>query len=212
MRDGFVFYRSFKESLADLPDNDKLLMYEAISDYALDKTEPNLEGFPKALFRLIRPQLDANWRRYEAGVDHGWKGAEHGKKGGRPKKEKPSNNPVKTLSEPTKDKDKEKDIYSESKDLPNEFSFENIWTLYGKKGNKKTSSKYWEDLSLKKKKLAISNIPLYVQATPEKRYRKDFEKYIKQEVWNDELSNKEFKCNEKESKNTGVRLHPALCS
>lgn len=80
-RDTFVFYRSFKEALTDLSDKDKLTVYEAISDYALDKIEPTLTGFPKALFSLIKPQLDANWRRFE----NGQKGAEHGKKGGAPK-------------------------------------------------------------------------------------------------------------------------------
>lgn len=67
MKDSFVFYRSFKESLSDLSNDDKLIMYEAISDYALDRIEPNLQGFPRALFKLVRPQLDANWRRFENG-------------------------------------------------------------------------------------------------------------------------------------------------
>lgn len=101
MRNSFVFYRSFKDSLSDLSDSDKLVVYEAIADYALDKTEPHLTGFPKALFLLIRPQLDANWKRYEAGEKHGYLGAEYGKLGGRPKKEKPSRNPLETLYEPS---------------------------------------------------------------------------------------------------------------
>lgn len=101
MRNSFVFYRSFKDSLSDLSDSDKLVVYEAIADYALDKAEPHLTGFPKALFLLIRPQLDANWKRYEAGEKHGYLGAEYGKLGGRPKKEKPSRNPLETLYEPS---------------------------------------------------------------------------------------------------------------
>ena len=32
-RDTFIFYRSFKESMNELSDADKLIMYEAISDY-----------------------------------------------------------------------------------------------------------------------------------------------------------------------------------
>ena len=81
MKDSFVFYRSFKESLSDLPDGDKLIMYEAISDYALDRSEPNLSGFPKALFSLIKPQLEANWKRFE----NGKKGGQYGDLGGAPK-------------------------------------------------------------------------------------------------------------------------------
>lgn len=124
-KESFVFYRSFKVALSDLSDSDKLVMYEAISDYALDRNEPKLEGFPKALFSLIKPQLDANWKRYKAGVENGHKGKEYGKLGGRPKKEKtlkkPSINPLLTLTEPANVNDNvndnvnEKDIKEKSK-------------------------------------------------------------------------------------------------
>lgn len=103
MRDTFIFYRSFKESMSDLSDKDKLIMYEAISDYSLDLKEPKLTGFPKALFSLIRPILDANTQR--------WK---NGRKGGAPignlnAKKQPKNNQKTTEKQPNKDKDVNKD-------------------------------------------------------------------------------------------------------
>ena len=103
MRDTFIFYRSFKESMSDLSDKDKLIMYEAISDYSLDLKEPKLTGFPKALFSLIRPILDANIQR--------WK---NGRKGGAPvgnlnAKKQPKNNQKTTEKQPNKDKDVNKD-------------------------------------------------------------------------------------------------------
>lgn len=70
-RDTFIFYRSFKESMNELSDADKLIMYEAISDYSLDMKEPALAGFPKALFSIIRPIIDANWQRYNNGCKGG---------------------------------------------------------------------------------------------------------------------------------------------
>lgn len=70
-RDTFIFYRSFKESMNELSDADKLIMYEAISDYSLDMKEPELTGFPKALFYIIRPIIDANWQRYNNGCKGG---------------------------------------------------------------------------------------------------------------------------------------------
>ena len=70
-RDTFIFYRSFKESMNELSDADKLIMYEAISDYSLDMKEPELTGFPKALFSIIRPIIDANWQRYHNGCKGG---------------------------------------------------------------------------------------------------------------------------------------------
>lgn len=103
MRDGFVFYRSFYESFEDLSKRDKLLLFEALCNYALNDIEPELTGTPSAIFKLLKPQVDANNRRYE-----------NGKKGGRPKqnqdetKQKPNDNQTETKSEP-KEKDKEKD-------------------------------------------------------------------------------------------------------
>lgn len=84
MRDNFIFYRSFYEGAKVLKDSDRLKLYEAIFEYALDNTEPKLKGYPLGMFSMARPQLDANNKRYQDGL----KGAEHGKKGGRPKKNK----------------------------------------------------------------------------------------------------------------------------
>lgn len=185
-RDSFIFYRSFYEAMEDLPDAEQLIIYKSITVYALEGVEPNITGYPKAIFRLIKPILEANNKRWE----NGKKGASHGIKGGRPKKDnetpkQPQENPTST---PNKDVDVDKDInIVESSDSTSELSFEKIWELYGKKGNKKTSEQRWSNLSTSKKRLALINIPLYVQSTPDKQYRKDFQAYINQEVWNDEL-------------------------
>ena len=82
MRDNFIFYRSFYDGAKVLNNADRLKLYEAIFEYALDNTEPNLKGYPLGMFNMAKPQLDANNKRYQDGI----KGAEHGKKGGRPKK------------------------------------------------------------------------------------------------------------------------------
>lgn len=66
-RDSFIFYRSFFEALKELPENNQLEVYQAIAVYALNQEEPKLEGVSKAIFNLIKPQLDANYRKYENG-------------------------------------------------------------------------------------------------------------------------------------------------
>ena len=78
-------------------------------------------------------------------------------------------------------------IYGESSNSPPDLSFEKVWEMYERKGNKQTSLTRWRNLTKKEKTLAFENIPLYVQTTPEKQYRKNFESYINQKVWNDEL-------------------------
>ena len=104
MREYFMFYRPFKESMRDLSDKDKLIMYEAITDYALDLKEPNLEGFPKVVFDLIRPVLETNIKRWQ----NGCKGGEYGTKGGAPKgnqNAKKRNNPKTTANQPQNNPD-----------------------------------------------------------------------------------------------------------
>ena len=87
MRDSFIFYRSFFESFESLSKKDKLILFEAVCNYALNDIEPELTGVPLSMFKLLKPQLDANKRRFENGC-----------KGGRPKKTKtkPNDNQTET--------------------------------------------------------------------------------------------------------------------
>lgn len=90
MRDSFIFYRSFYESIKEIPKENQLKVYEALFEYALNQNEVKLLGIEKAIFSLIKPQLDANQNKYENGC-----------KGGRPKtKIKPNNNQNKTKEKP----------------------------------------------------------------------------------------------------------------
>lgn len=91
MRDSFIFYRSFFESFEGLSKKDRLILFEAVCNYALNDIEPELNGIPLSIFKLLKPQLDANIRRYENGC-----------KGGRPKKTetKPKQNLTKTKTKP----------------------------------------------------------------------------------------------------------------
>lgn len=88
-RDSFIFYRSFFEAIDEVDEATQLIVYRSIAVYALNREEPKLEGIAKVLWRLIKPQLDANWTRFE----NGCKGAEHGVKGGNPNFKKGQPNP-----------------------------------------------------------------------------------------------------------------------
>lgn len=90
MRDSFIFYKSFYESIKELDPKDQVQIYNAIFEYEFYKNEPELSGVCKSIFTLIIPQLEANNKRYE-----------NGKKGGRPKtKEKPNDNQNETKLKP----------------------------------------------------------------------------------------------------------------
>ena len=67
MRDSFIFYRSFYEAISDLDDMQQLEIYKAIADFSLNFIEPNLSGVSATIFKLIKPQLKANNKRYMNG-------------------------------------------------------------------------------------------------------------------------------------------------
>ena len=68
MRDSIIFYRSFYESVEGMSPIVKAEVYDAIFKYALDFKEPEFtDNVAKALFTLIKPQLDANIKRFENG-------------------------------------------------------------------------------------------------------------------------------------------------
>lgn len=94
MRESFVFYESFYLAISELSAAQQSKIFQAICRYALYEEEPELKGSSAAVFRLVKPQIDANNRRYE----NGKKGAEHGVKGGRPKN--PKETPNKPLNNP----------------------------------------------------------------------------------------------------------------
>ena len=77
MRDGFIFYESFRSAMKELPATTQVLLYNALADYALYDIVPEFgeDGIARGFFALMRPQIDANNRRRDAGM-----------RGGRPSK------------------------------------------------------------------------------------------------------------------------------
>jgi uncharacterized protein YdaU (DUF1376 family) len=69
-----------------------------------------------------------------------------------------------------------------------ESEFDQQWTAYGKKGNRKTSLQKFKKLNDKQILSLKNHLPQYVQSTPETKYRKNFESYLNQECWNDEVA------------------------
>ena len=128
-RDSFIFYRSFYEAINHLPEDQQLQIYKAIASYSLDFKEVNLKGISNAIFTLIKPQLEANKKRYLNGI----KGAEHGVKGGKPKTpNKPQTNPKLTPNVNVNvNPNVECKLINENKNiiLPN-FIKDNLWSEF----------------------------------------------------------------------------------
>lgn len=79
MRESFVFYKNFYETIKILPKRQFSIMIEAIVEYGLyNKLPNNLSLTLQALFKNFKDSIDKAQRRYDASV-------ENGKCGGAPK-------------------------------------------------------------------------------------------------------------------------------
>lgn len=73
MRESFVFNQSFYEALRELPDKSRLKVYDSVCEYGLSGIEPELTGMEKAIFTLIKSQIDRRNQRVENGKKGGKK-------------------------------------------------------------------------------------------------------------------------------------------
>lgn len=74
------------------------------------------------------------------------------------------------------------------REVKDEYTFDRAWNLYEKKvGCKSKLEKKWNSMSKKDRKAAIEYIPLYVLSQPDKKYRKNFQTFLNQRGWEDEL-------------------------
>lgn len=79
-------------------------------------------------------------------------------------------------------------IQKPPKEIKDEYTFERAWELYQKKvGCKEKLKRKWNALCKRDRKAAIDYIPLYVLARPDKQFRKDFQTFLNQRAWEDEL-------------------------
>ena len=91
------------------------------------------------------------------------------------------------LNEPLNtDKPGLKENGSSATDKVINIPFEDWWTIYGKKVDRKKCERKWNKLSNKTRLAIMEHTPKYVRATPETEYRKNPYTYLNSETWNDE--------------------------
>lgn len=66
------------------------------------------------------------------------------------------------------------------------YPFESFWELYQRKGSKKLARDRYQKLTEAQRELIFQHVPKY-QASREKRYWKDAERYISHETWESEI-------------------------
>ena len=110
IRDSMVFYRSFAEGIEDLSEEDQLKAFWNLIHYGLDGKEPEDSGPARAVFRMARPQIDANNVRYQNGTRGGRRKTELEPNGNQSGTE-PEPNPNQTGTKP------EPNVYVNENDL-----------------------------------------------------------------------------------------------
>ena len=97
IREGFTFYRSFRDSIEITDASDQLVLYKAIADYALDGIEPDistLDALGRLCWTAISPNIKSGRKNFENGCNGG------APKGNRNAKKQPKNNPDSTEKQP----------------------------------------------------------------------------------------------------------------
>lgn len=90
LRDSWVFYRSFYEAGKDLPEENRATFFDMLLTYMFDGIViESDDSIAKAMFKLCKPQVDANNKRYV-----------NGKSGGKKKLAEPKRNQNVTKTEP----------------------------------------------------------------------------------------------------------------
>lgn len=113
-REQFTFYRSFYKAVMKLPKTRRLDMFLAIVRYGLDGEEPTeLNDAQMGQFLLVKPNLDAAWRKAMAGAI----GGKISKRG-----------PAKKISKGEKENEKETETEIETE--TEDEGFRRFWALY----------------------------------------------------------------------------------
>lgn len=204
MRDSFVFYRSFYEAIRELPRDVQSEIYTAIMEYGLyGKETEHLKPIARSIFTLMKPLLNSNLARYEnskkGGAPKGLCNNPNGRRGkeGRTNQEQTENKP-KTNQEQTENKPNvnvDVDVNIKERELSNDNSLEKLddefnrfWNMYDyKKGDKTKVKKKFLSLSRADREKIFETLPLYVESTPDKQYRKHPQTYLNNRSWEDEI-------------------------
>jgi len=76
-------------------------------------------------------------------------------------------------------------------DKPINIGFDKFWFAYDKKVNKKEAELAWQRLTDEEREDAMAHVHSYVKATPNKKYRKDPDRYLKKRAFYNEIIQEE---------------------
>ena len=193
-----------------LSDDDAGRLFKAIYAYADQDIMPDFNGPMMSLFTVIRSQIDRSRKVYKEKCE---KNRANAKKryatqttptiasAGKPLQanacERMPSHTDATLPNPNPIPSPNIDdgtfvhiINEKGREVKEEYPFDEIWEIYGKPvGDIEQLRERWQELSLDEKKKIFEYVPQYVQARPEKKYRKDFANFLTCRTWETEAIN-----------------------
>jgi hypothetical protein len=72
-------------------------------------------------------------------------------------------------------------------DLLKKVPFEKFWEIYDKKIDRKKCEPKWNRLTKQEQENCIAKMPIYIDSTPDKKYRRDPETYLNNKSWENEV-------------------------
>lgn len=198
-----ILYLDSAEAVEYLTNEQTGILFKAVFRYA--RTGQKLESSDTALtalFTIFCAQIDRDHKKYEERCERNVANAKK-----RYEKQHQDDQPPATAcdgmqshpnachNDNNNDNDNETDNKTDTDDdnadaliisdaCVSDYSFETVWTMYGKPvGNVEVLKAKWNSLSAKNKDIILSYIPQYVASTPEIRYRKNFENFLSERYW-----------------------------
>jgi len=187
----FIMYADQQGVFKQLPDDVAGRLIKHIFSYVNDENPMTEELIINVAFEPIKQSLKRDLKRWEDYIE---KQSLNGKKGGRPPKAKETQKTQAFLEKPKKADSVNVSVSDNVNDNVN-ILFEEVWSAYGRVGNKKTSKDKWKTLKPKEREEIQKHIPRYInnhKSNDKLNFVPHFTTYLNQRRWEDELPYQEI--------------------
>ena len=212
-----LLFTEQRDAINYLSDEQAGQMFKALYAYADEGLQPDFDGAMMSVFAMLRSQIDRSQEAYRTKCEKNRNNSMKRKimqdktlaqtkendclqsltndNGRYPSTTtvilpNPKSNPSPN-SNPNIDDGTNASIINEAEMIGDEeYTFDEIWEMYDKSvGVQKQLRQRWNALSHDDKKAIFAYVPLYVQARPDRKYRKDFANFLTCRTWETEPIN-----------------------
>jgi hypothetical protein len=223
----FVLFADFMPAIFALSDEQAGKLFKLIFLYANDIDLPQIEDNGiKAMFEMLRALIDRENEKWEERCRKNRENSHKRKCYGADGILDEGKHPPASID--NNGKQQMPDVILNDNDSDNEnegletsvsmkpvigrnYSFDTIWELYGKPiGDAKALREKWNLLPEVDKAAIYDYVPRYVESRPEVRYRKNFENFLSQRVWETEPLTQLSNENRTNNDSDAARLQSAI--